>query len=86
MGCDTGIRFPQRRGFSSSLPHADRIRSPSSFLSSGYRELFRWKKSRDMKLTTHLHLVLELRTRGAIPPLPVHLNVVVFSTGTISLS
>jgi hypothetical protein len=32
-----------------------------------------------VKLTTHLHLVSRLRMRGAIPPLPLHLHVEVFS-------
>jgi hypothetical protein len=34
----------------------------------------RKQRGRDVKLTTHLHLVPRLRMRGAIPPLPQHIS------------
>jgi hypothetical protein len=39
-----------------------------------------------MKLTTHLHLILGLRMRGDIPPLPVHLDGVVLSEAQETMS
>jgi len=57
-----------------------RILGPPSLLSSGYRGLFSWVQSgRGVKLTTHVHLVPRLRIRGARPPLPLRLHVVVLS-------
>jgi hypothetical protein len=44
---------------------------PSSLLSNGYQGLFPWgQNGREVKPTTHLHLVPRSRIRGAIPPLP----------------
>jgi hypothetical protein len=41
---------------------------PTNLQFSGYQGYFpKWQRGHDMKLTTHLHLVLRLRTSGAIP-------------------
>jgi hypothetical protein len=45
----------------SSPPLPDRLWNSLSLLSSRYR---------DVKMTTHLHLVPRLRMRGDIPPFP----------------
>ena len=61
----------QERAIDFSLVHsAQKGRGPTSFILSEFRWLS-WKYSgRAVKLTTHLHLVLSLRMRGAIPLLP----------------
>jgi hypothetical protein len=62
------LGFDSRRGkiFFSSL-YLNWFRVPPS----GHRELSPWGLSgRTVKLTTHLHLVLKLRIRGSVLPLP----------------
>jgi len=58
-----GFSFP-------SLPRPDRLWSPPSLLSNRHVGLFLqgWG-GRDVKLTSHLHLVPRLGIHGAIPPL-----------------
>jgi len=61
----------QRQGFFSSSQLLHQPWRPPSLLTNGHRELFpRQQRSRGVKLTTHPHLVLRLRMRGATPPLP----------------
>jgi hypothetical protein len=64
--------FPGRSGkvMYSSITTTKPTLGSSSLLSNGYQGLFPWGKiGRDVKLTTHLLLMLKLRMRGAIPPL-----------------
>jgi hypothetical protein len=70
----SGARIPTGAGNSTPpLLLADRLRGPSSLLSSGYQGLLPWGQSgRGVKPTTHLHTVLRPRMRGATPPLPQH--------------
>jgi len=67
--------FSSRQGqlwdFISSPPRPGRLSGPPSLLHNGYRGLLRRDYSdRNVKLTTHLHLVPRLKMRGDIPPLP----------------
>jgi len=68
-------RFNSRQGqwwdFFSSPPPSDRLWGLPSLLSNGdLRLLPRGLIVQGVKMTTHLHLVPNLRMRGAIPPLP----------------
>jgi hypothetical protein len=54
----------------SSPPHPDQLWGPPSLLSNGYQGPSLGVKQQDVKMTTHLHLVLRSRICGAIPPLP----------------
>jgi len=54
----------------SSLPYPDQLRDQISLLCNGYGGLYtRGSSDQRMKLTTQLHLVLKLITRGALTPL-----------------
>jgi hypothetical protein len=65
------VQFPAGTG-NFSLHH--RVQNGSGAHPASYptgTRVFPWEKSgRDVKLTTHLHLVPRPRIRGAIPPLP----------------
>jgi hypothetical protein len=65
------IRFPARPG-NFSLHHRVQTGSGAHLASypMGTGAFSLWQSGRDVKLTTHLHLVPRSRMRGAIPPLP----------------
>jgi hypothetical protein len=70
-GLDDRGSIPGRGNDEISSPHSNRLWGPLSLLSNVYRVLLPLGQSgRGVKFTTHLHLVLKLRMRGAIPPLP----------------
>jgi len=65
-GWEAGVRF---QAGAKILRHS--LQRTSSHLSSGSRGLFpRGWRGQGMNLTIHPHLVLRLRMRGAILPLP----------------
>jgi hypothetical protein len=65
------VRVPVGSKISSSLRRPDRLWGPRSLISNGYHGLFpRGWSGRDVKLTTHLQLVLRSRKCGSIHPLP----------------
>jgi len=71
------LDFDSRQGlrFFSSPPHSDRLWSPYSLLSRGYRRFFlQGLSGRGVKLTTHLHLVPRSRMCGALSPLPPYFS------------
>jgi hypothetical protein len=66
----TGVRFlvGARKGVFSSPSRPDRLLGTPTLLYNGYQRLFpRALSDRDVKLTTHLHLVLRLIMHGTIP-------------------
>jgi hypothetical protein len=66
-----GFNSRQEQGsFQFSPPHPDRLWGPHRFSYPVVPEaLSRGVKGQGRELTTHFHLVLRLRMRGAIPPL-----------------
>jgi hypothetical protein len=61
--------------FLSSLLSPDRLRSPPSHLSNGYREFFSPEVNRsEVTLTTHLHPMTRLRMLRDILPPPIRLH------------
>jgi hypothetical protein len=79
VGMETRVRagWPRNRGsdsrqgkeFFSSLQYPDRLWNRAN-LYNRYRGQFPSKAAGGVKLITHFHLVLRLRTRRAIPPVP----------------
>jgi len=70
-GWKTLVRFPAgAENFFFTPPRLDWLWGPPRLLSKGYQGFLNWEQSgRAVKLAIHLHLVLRLRMRGAIPPL-----------------
>jgi hypothetical protein len=70
MTRESGFDSQQRQRFFSSPQCPDQLWDSFSLPSNGYLGLYPWGyNSQDMKMTTHLHLVLILRMCGAISSL-----------------
>jgi hypothetical protein len=84
-----GARVPVEARIFSSPRRPDRLRGPSSVISTGYGGSFpRGLSGSGVKLTTHLQLMPRSRKCGSIHPLPISLHGVVLnqlSSGTTLL-
>jgi len=67
-----GSNVDPDRGFVSSLIGPDRLSGPPTLIFSGTGVLSPGQNSRNVELTTHLHLVTRLRNGGVIPLLPLY--------------